>query len=496
MSLPVARSQPAALLALAIVLVVLSSALELASTARLATQRAATECELSSRAVRRQLDFLVRERPGAPLDSLAADPRVGLVLADAVVQASSILYVAVCDTNGVAVAHSLASEIGKHVDRHPPLPSAKNLAESFAVAWSLSSPGPLYSYDTPLVVNERPFATIRAVVTRTFLWENMKEALRHGLLIAIVVFFVAVGLGVALSRVAVGRVRVLEAGVTAIREGRFDTAIPESGAEEFRRLTRELNLLGEQYRRERGAPAPRSPSSSGGGSLPKDAGERSRVLMRLGEMATGVAHELRDPLQTLSLDLDAVRVAAKGHPDVDLHVRRALGKVQQLDRAIRGFLAIARLRPPSSEPVDVAGVVREIHDDLEPDANLAGLELEREGEAGELRTSGDREVLRQALRNLVRNSIQALPSHDGRIVLRTGQDGDRIYVSVCDTGPGMPPETLEKAFDLFYTTKEEGTGVGLALVRQAVELHGGDVEVRSRLGEGTVVTMRLPALRS
>jgi signal transduction histidine kinase len=60
----------------------------------------------------------------------------------------------------------------------------------------------------------------------------------------------------------------------------------------------------------------------------------------------------------------------------------------------------------------------------------------------------------------------------------------------------MPPETLEKAFDLFYTTKEEGTGVGLALVRQAVELHGGDVEVQSRPGEGTVVTMRLPALRS
>jgi signal transduction histidine kinase len=410
------------------------------------------------------------------------------------VQASSILYVAVCDTNDVAVAHSLASEIGKHVYRHPPLPSAKNLAESFAVAWSLSSPGPLYAYDTPLVVDERPFATIRVVVTRTFLWENMKEALRHGLLIAIVVFFVAVGLGVALSRVAGGRVRALEAGVTAIREGRFDTAIPESGAEEFRRLTRELNLLGEQSRRERGAP--RSPSAPGGAALPRDAGERSRVLRRLGEMATGVAHELRDPLQTLSLDLDAVRVAAKGQPDVDLHVRRALGKVQQLDRAIRGFLAIARLRPPSSEPVDVAGIVREIHEDLEPDANLAGLELEREGEAGELRTSGDREVLRQALRNLVRNSIQALPSHDGRIVLRTGQDGDRIYVSVCDTGPGMPPETLEKAFDLFYTTKEEGTGVGLALVRQAVELHGGDVEVHSRLGEGTVVTMRLPALRS
>jgi signal transduction histidine kinase len=106
---------------------------------------------------------------------------------------------------------------------------------------------------------------------------------------------------------------------------------------------------------------------------------------------------------------------------------------------------------------------------------------------------GDAEVLRQAFRNVVRNAIQALPSRDGRIVLRTGRAGTRIFVSVTDSGPGMAPETLAKAFDLFYTTRKDGTGVGLPLVRQAVEMHGGEVEVRSSRGEGTVVTMWLPA---
>jgi signal transduction histidine kinase len=486
------RSQPFALSGLAILLVLLSGVLEFASVARLATDRAVTECELSSRAVRRQLDFLLRERPGTPLDSLVVDPRVSLVLADAIAQAGSILSVAVCDTNGVAVAHTVGTELGKPVTRYPPVPRASNLAESFAVAWDLRRTGQLYQYDTPLVVNGRPFATVHVVVTRTFLWDGVKKSLRHGLLVAVVVFSAAIGILVALSRVAMGRIRVLEEGVTAIREGRFDEAIPESGAEEFRRLTRELNLLGEQFRRERGARS----EPGGAESAARDRADRSRVLMRLGEMATGVAHELRDPLQTLSFDLDAVRVAARRDPDVDLHVQRALAKVQQLDRAIRGFLAIARLRPPTAEAVDLADLVREVHADQEADANLAGLELERDCAPGPLRTSGDREVLRQALRNLVRNAIQALPSRDGRIGLRCIRDGDRISVAVADTGPGMPPEILEKAFDLFYTTKDDGTGVGLALVRQAVELHGGEVDVRSFPGEGTVVTLRLPALDS
>lgn len=494
MRLPFSRNQPLALSALAILLVLLSAILEFVSVARLATDRAVTESELSSRAVRRQLDFVLRERPGTPLDSLVVDPRVQLVLADAIAQASSILHVAVCDTNGVAVAHSVGTEVGKSVERHPPIPRAANLAQSFAVAWGLRRSGQLYEYDTPLVVNSRPFATIHIVVTQTFLWESVKDSLRHGLLVAVAVFSVAIGIGVVLSRIAVGRMRVLEAGVTAIREGRFETAIPESGAEEFRRLARELNLLGEQFKRERAAGARGDPAAAAAAA--QDRADRSRVLMRLGEMATGVAHELRDPLQTLSLDLDAVRVAARRDPEVDVHVRRALAKVQQLDRAIRGFLAIARLRPPSAEPVDVDDVVREVHSDLEPDANLAGLELERDCGPPPLRTSGDREVLRQALRNLVRNSIQALPSREGKIVLRCRRDGDRLSVSVADTGPGMPPEILEKAFDLFYTTKDDGTGVGLALVRQAVELHGGEVDVRSEPGEGTVVTMLFPVLQS
>jgi signal transduction histidine kinase len=222
--------------------------------------------------------------------------------------------------------------------------------------------------------------------------------------------------------------------------------------------------------------------------------DQSRVLTRLGEMATGVAHELRDPLQTLSLDLDAVATASAREPELEPYVRSARQKVARLDRAIRGFLTIARLRPPSLERLDANALLIQLREEMEPDANLAGLALDLKLDPGEMTIDGDARALSQAIQNLVRNSILALPSRDGRIVLRTRREGPRILVSVADSGPGIEPGALDKVFDLFYTTREEGTGVGLALVRQAVEMHGGEVAIQSEPGSGTVVTLQLPAV--
>ena len=390
MKLAIQRSQLLPLLLLAVVLVSVSGFLELANVARLATDRAATECDLTSRSVSRQLDFIARENPSRDLHVLVQDPRLGLVFADALAHARSVLHVAVLDTNGVAVAHSLNTEIGRQMARHPPIPRAQNLLQSVAALWEFRKVGQNYEHDTSLSVDGRPFAVVRIVVTRTFLWESVKEALSHGLVIAVVVFSVAIALGAVLSHVAVGRIRTLEAGVAAIREGRFESAIPESGADEFRRLVRELNLLGAQVGRAR--------ADGGRGGV-----DQTRLLVRLGEMATGVAHELRDPLQTLSLELDAVRHAAKGSPAVEEHVREARRKVDRLDRAIRGFLTVARLRPPRSEPLDLGLLLEEVHSELEPDANLAGLDLACERNEEALPARGDKQVLRQALHNLVKN---------------------------------------------------------------------------------------------
>jgi len=628
MNLGIASRRVGSAVFLVAILVVVSGLLELASVVRLATERAATECDLVTHTVRRQLDFIAAERPSATLAELGSDPRLWTVLTDAIAHAPSALHVAVCDTAGVAVAHSLASGAGKPLERYAPLPRARNLADSFRVLWQLREPRSLYESYAPLARDDEPFASIRVIVPRAFLWDSVNAFFWRGVVVATALVSLAIGAGVVLSRLAIGRIRVLEAGVAAIREGRFDGSLPETGANEFSRLTRELNLLGREYREERqrlgaGQAVSRAAELLGAGVVVLDASgavvlvnaaacrwlgvardasrgkrldeilpaghpllalaarlrepdartlsvplaessaldvsdaliavghrvadpdgstagilietkpardvaarnalaDQTRVLSRLGEMATGVAHELRDPLQTLSFDLDAVARAARHDPDeIDAHVRSASEKIRRLDRAISGFLKIARLRPTAATAIDANALLREAHASLEADANLAGLDLDLDLAAAEQTIIADAQVLQQAVYNLVRNAIVAQPSREKRIVLRTrreaardgggGEGGDGggravgvdvpaprawVCIDIADSGPGIPRELRERVLDLFFTTRPEGTGVGLSLARQAAELHGGEILIDSEVGVGTRVTLRLPAADS
>lgn len=585
------RSVRAALI-LAPVLIVVSLLFELTSAARVATERAATECALITASVRRELDRIANAAPGAGLEAVADDPGLQLVLADALAHSPSVLHVAVCDTSRMAVAHSLPTLAGRVLEERAALPHIKNLGESLPELWRFRPHGH-FETSTPLTRDGQPFASIVVVVTGTFLWDSVQEAFWRGVVVSLVVLSAVIGVVVVVSRVVVGRVRALEAGVVAFREGRFDDPIPESGADAFGRLAHELNLLGEQFRREqqRGARPQRGaedllgegllaigggdevillngaaaellelereravgrrlgdlvaadhpvralcrrlrtsaerslaiplPTADGGHEMvavghrieePDDPDpgilveiksardqaalhnlvDQTRVLMHLGQMAAGVAHEIRNPLQALTLELDALSDVAGHEPGVEEHVKAALQKVRRLDLAIRGFLKIARLRPRLVERIDLNELLEEIRSELETDAILVGLELLVEPAAGPATVDGDREVLRQAISNLVQNAIEALPSADGRIVLSCRRTPDGIRVSVADTGPGIPPESREKVLELFYTTRDEGTGVGLAIVRQTAEMYGGRVEIEARAGGGTVVTIALP----
>lgn len=223
--------------------------------------------------------------------------------------------------------------------------------------------------------------------------------------------------------------------------------------------------------------------------------DHARVLSRLGKMAAGVAHEVRNPLNAMNIHLELLKqkLEPAGLPALSHHAAVVQKEIDRLERVVYGFLKLARLQEPALSRIELEPLLSGLHELVLPEARLARVEIEVDVEPGLPAVYGDEELLRQALLNLLRNAIQASPPGSPAIRLGAERRGDRIGVVVADHGKGIPRALQEKVFDLYFTTREGGTGVGLALVQQAVEMHGGEIHVESDEGAGATFTMLLPA---
>jgi len=212
-------------------------------------------------------------------------------------------------------------------------------------------------------------------------------------------------------------------------------------------------------------------------------------------LAAGVAHEVRNPLNSVQINLSILeQELSELVADRQAHVFAVLAKiaaeVKRLDDFVSEFLRFARPPKLNIEPLPVRLLLADLAAFIAPECSKKGVAISLDLRGPETaRVDGFQ--LKQAILNLVLNALQATRS-GGHVVLRTSGDERRLEVSVSDDGEGMSPETQEKAFTPFFTTRQEGTGLGLPLVRRIVEQHGGSVEVSSAGAEGTTVTMVFP----
>lgn len=476
-----------ALILLTVLMVVVSSFLGLIVAVRLATHQARVEGELISGAVTSELSRFASEASARPLEEIAADPRFDRVLRDAIVHAPSVLSVAVLSPDGHVVAHTVPARIGELASSDPPLPDVSTLSGAVATLWELARVPSVYQIETSLSAGKAAYAKVRVVIAGTFLWALVKDAAMRALFTALVVVALAAFVALALGRIARERFRDLERGITALSEGRVEP-IPESGMDEFARLAKGLNLVAARL-------APSTPSEGPAPTIdPAILAAQSRAVAHLGELTAGVAHELRNELQAVNLDLATLRqMGARSGDEKDQQVDRVAGGLDRLDGAIRGFLKIARVRPPTPRAVDLNAMLEELSDHFGNEAALAGVSVQLELEEGLPKTQADPEVLQQALQNLLRNSLQALVGReDGVITLATARVDGALRMIVRDNGPGIPPEIRDRLLDLYVTTRPDGTGVGLAVVRHSIEMHGGRVTIGSSGHQGTEVILELP----
>jgi signal transduction histidine kinase len=222
-------------------------------------------------------------------------------------------------------------------------------------------------------------------------------------------------------------------------------------------------------------------------------------LAFMGSLASGLAHEIKNPLSTMTITLGLLREDFEDPETPREH--RTLRKIQlletevaRLERILADFLSFAGGHVVRPRIVDVNEWLEELLDFFEASCVEAGVQLERHLGTGLPQVLVDTELMKQAVLNLLQNALQSMLEHEGRrkITVRTWFPGDAVKIDVADTGPGIRRDALRKIWRVYYSTKDTGSGLGLPTVRRILAEHGGDVAVKTRVGKGTTFTLQLP----
>ena len=241
----------------------------------------------------------------------------------------------------------------------------------------------------------------------------------------------------------------------------------------------------------------------------------SRKLAALGRLMAGVAHEVKNPLNAMTIHLELLkqklarqpvpagagpadpgsRIPGSGFvspPDVTKHVDIISKEIRRLDDVLNGFLKFARPDELKLQPVRLSSLISDIQTSVAPEASRRHITMKIDCPEGIPEINADPGMMSQALLNLALNACQAMT--DGgtlKLSCRTAPRR-RVEIDVEDTGIGIPPENLGRIFDLYFTTKEKGSGIGLSMVYRIVQLHDGEVEVQSTPGRGTRFRLIFP----
>jgi signal transduction histidine kinase len=217
----------------------------------------------------------------------------------------------------------------------------------------------------------------------------------------------------------------------------------------------------------------------------------SRKLAALSRLMAGIAHEIKNPLNATTIHLELLRMQVADRPEAGQNVSVIADQVRRLDQVVQGFMKFTRPEVLHLQAVELADVIERLHPLLEAETSKHHIDLRVDLPADLPPVEGDPNLLEQAFLNLALNACQAMPD-GGRLRISAKKTPRRfVTIEVEDSGVGIPPEDLSRIFDLYFTTKPAGSGIGLSVVFRTVQLHDGDIEVQSTPGRGTTFRIQL-----
>jgi signal transduction histidine kinase len=214
-------------------------------------------------------------------------------------------------------------------------------------------------------------------------------------------------------------------------------------------------------------------------------------LAALGQMAAHISHEIKNPLMIIGGFTRQVRDSLEAEPAKNMEkLQIILDEVRRLEDFLSEIGRYTRLSQPARQPGDLNGLVLDILHKLEPTFTEKKIQVVQEFSASLPAAAFDPELMRQAVLNVAKNAIEAMPD-GGSLTVASGVEDGRIWVRLSDSGSGIPAEHLAKIFHPFYTTKARGSGLGLTIVQKIMEAHQGGILLESEPEHGTRVTLFL-----
>ena len=605
MRLGIKGKQVLGVTSIVVVVVVVLSVLNLARLASVSLDESSARAELLANAISHRARQVEVDEAN-PLASLRNDPGLRSIL-ESSAYSNNVMYAALVDVGGIAVAHADRSLEGQ------PLPPAGDLGRlldrsRFSQLRAIyTSQGQNLEFRSPLLLRDREVGSTRIGVSTLLIRDALDQSLRPALFTALAALAVSVVVATLLSQLFLKPIHMIRSGLTRLGKGEFGVQLDLDQGDEFGELGTFFNTVSEQLSADRSQmagqvanlesaveqledavaivnargellfvnPAMRAllPDAAPGASLEAmlpsdhalrrlaeqtlvsrqsrgplsaafgDSGERmvmthaindpkgdlvgimliarnveylsevqstvrySRKLAALGRLSAGVAHEVKNPLNAMMIHLELLRqqvAPAKGRasavavvdPPMDRgeaiqHVDVIAHEIRRLDEVVQGFLKFTRPEDLKLQPLALGALLDEIVPIVHPEADRAGVQLTVECD-GAPDVNGDPAMLRQAFLNLALNACQAMPDGGTLRIRCESASGRRVAVVFTDTGVGIAPKDLQRIFDLYFTTKEKGSGIGLSMVYRTVQMHDGEIEVQSTPGAGTTFRLLLP----
>ena len=509
MRLGIKGKQIAGVTAIVGLTVVALSALNVARLARVVLHESEARGELLANAILHRAREVVL--PGVePYQSLRADPGLRAIL-ESSISGENVTSAAIADPAGRIIASSDPTQEGTQLvdraDLAALVADERSSLDQLQVIYSRD--GQTLEMRQPMTLGNEAFGSIRIGVSTLLMRQELNASLQPALITAAVALVVGVFVAALLAQVLLRPIHVIKSGLTRLGQGEFGVTLDLPQNDEFGDLGAYFNDISQQLLADRdGDPKARLEAMLA----------YSRKLVALNRLTAGIAHEVKNPLNAMIIHLELLRTkiqksqavpaaqpvvagglglaeAAQGSDAAKVgalqHVEIIESEIRRLDEVVQGFLKFTRPEDLRLQPVQMSTLFDEIAPVLDPEAAANRVRIIPECSGSVPAVHGDRAMLRQVFMNLAINAIQAMPN-GGTLRLSCAPAGSRVEIRIEDTGVGIPPDHLGKIFDLYFTTKDHGTGIGLSMVYRIIQLHDGDVEVQSTPGRGTTFRVLLP----